>query len=166
MLFSYYNPLLQFGHERLCAEARRTGVDGLLVTDLAPEEAGDLAALLARHDLDLIFLVAPTSTDLRLRMVAARASGFIYAVSRAGVTGTQREVSAEAERLVGRVRTHTDLPVAVGFGISTRAQVEEVWRYADAVVVGSALVAELERQAGAPDTVARIGAFARSLLPE
>ena len=165
VLFSYYNPLLQFGHERLCAEARRAGVDGLLVTDLAPEEAEDFAAALASHALDLIFLVAPTSTNARLALVAGRASGFIYAVSRAGVTGAQDEVSAAAERLVGRVRAFTTLPVAVGFGISTRAQVAEVWRYADAAVVGSALVAEIERNAGAPDLVARIGAFARGLLP-
>jgi tryptophan synthase alpha chain len=166
VLFSYYNPLLQFGHERLCREAQRVGVDGLLVTDLAPEEAEDFAGTLARHALDLIFLVAPTSTDARLALVAARARGFIYAVSLAGVTGARAAVSAEAERLVGRVRAVSDLPVAVGFGLSTRAQVAEVWRYADAAVVGSALVAEIERQACAPYLVARIGAFARSLLPE
>ncbi len=166
VLFSYYNPLLRYGHERLCVEAQRAGVDGLLVTDLAPEEAEEFAAMLKQHELDLIFLVAPTSTDARLRMMSARASGFIYAVSRAGVTGAQTEVSMEAERLVRRVRAITELPVAVGFGISSRAQVAEVGRYADAVVVGSALVAEIERHAGTPDLVARIGAFARTLSPE
>ena len=166
ILFSYYNPLLQFGHERLCAEAQAAGVDGLLVTDLAPEEAEAFAAPLAAHALDLIFLVAPTSTDARLALVAARASGFIYAVSRAGVTGARADVSAEAERLVRRVRAFTDLPVAVGFGISTSAQVADVWRYADAAVVGSALVAEIEQHTGTPDLVARIGAFARGLLPQ
>ncbi|PYS92899.1 MAG: tryptophan synthase subunit alpha [Acidobacteria bacterium] len=166
VLFSYYNPLLQFGHERLCTESQRVGVDGLLVTDLAPEEAGEFAPLVKQHGLDLIFLVAPTSTDARLQMIAERASGFIYAVSRAGITGQQTEVNAAAERLVRRVRAVTDLPVAVGFGISTRAQVAEVWRYADAAVVGSAIVAEIERHVNAPDLVARIGAFARSLVPE
>ena len=165
VLFSYYNPLLQFGHERLCAEAQRAGVDGLLVTDLAPEEAEGFAEVLKRHALDLIFLVAPTSTDARLALVAARARGFIYAVSRAGVTGARDAVSAEAERLVARVRLVSDLPIAVGFGISTRAQVVQVWRYADAAVVGSALVAEIERAADAADLVPRIGAFARALLP-
>src|SRR5205085_733652 len=165
ILFSYYNPLLQFGHERLCVEGARVGVDGVLVTDLAPEEAGAFAPLVRQYGLDLIFLVAPTSTDARLQLVAERASGFIYAVSRAGITGAQNEMSAAAERLVRRVRTTTDLPIAVGFGISTRAQVAEVWRYADAAVVGSALVAEIERHASAPDLVARIGTFARSLLP-
>jgi len=165
VLFSYYNPLLQFGAERLCAEARRVGVDGMLVTDLAPEEASEFAATLRAHELDLIFLVAPTSTDERLRRIAARASGFIYAVSRAGVTGVQSALSVEAERLVGRVREVSDLPVAVGFGISTRAQVADVWRYADAAVVGSAIVAEIEKQDDAPDLIVHVGRFARALLP-
>ena len=165
ILFTYFNPLLQFGLERLCEEARAAGVDGVLVTDLVPEEAEEFSAALRRRDLDMIFLVAPTSTDARLSMIAARASGFIYAVSRAGVTGARADVSAEAEKLVGRVRAVSDLPVAVGFGISTREQVAEVWRYADAVVVGSALVAEVERLLGAPDLVGRVAAFANSLLP-
>jgi len=165
VLFSYYNPLLQFGAERLCIEAQGAGVDGMLVTDLAPEEAGDFAAMLRAHDLDLIFLVAPTSTDSRLRRIAERASGFIYAVSRAGVTGVQNEMSMDAECLVKRVRTASDLPVAVGFGISSREQVAEVWRYADAAVVGSAIVAEIEKRQRAPGLVAHIGQFARSLLP-
>ncbi|HLL14166.1 MAG TPA: tryptophan synthase subunit alpha [Pyrinomonadaceae bacterium] len=165
VLFSYYNPLLQFGAERLCAEARRAGVDGMLVTDLAPEEAVDFAATLRAHELDLIFLVAPTSTDARLGRIAERASGFIYAVSRAGVTGVQSTSSAEAGRLVGRVRAVTKLPVAVGFGISTREQVADVWRYADAAVVGSAIVAEIEKKGDTPDLVAHIGRFARGLLP-
>lgn len=165
VLFSYFNPLMQFGVERLGAEAARAGVDGVLVTDLVPEESAEFTAALSRHGLDQIFLVAPTTTDARLRMVAERAGGFIYAVSRAGVTGARTELSAEAERLVARVRQVSALPVAVGFGISNREHVAEVWRYADAAVVGSALVSEIERQAAAPDIVPRVGAFARSLLP-
>jgi tryptophan synthase alpha chain len=165
VLFGYFNPLLQFGLERFCEEASGAGVDGVLVTDLVPEEAEEFSRQLARREIDMIFLVAPTSTDARLSMIAARASGFIYAVSRAGVTGARVDVSAEAEKLVGRVRALSGLPVAVGFGISTRDQVAEVWRYADAAVVGSALVAEIERRGAAPDAVARVGAFARSLLP-
>jgi tryptophan synthase alpha chain len=165
VLFSYYNPLLQYGAARLCAEAARAGVDGMLVTDLAPEEAAEFAATLRAHALDLIFLVAPTSTDVRLRRIAERASGFIYAVSRAGVTGVQNALSTEAERLVGRVRAVSDLPVAVGFGISTREQVADVWRYADAAVVGSAIVSEIEKQGHAPGLPAHIGEFARRLLP-
>lgn len=164
-LFSYLNPLLQFGLKRLSGEAREAGVDGVLVTDLPPEGAQDFSAALAQNDLDCIFLVAPTTTDKRLRLIAERASGFIYAVSRAGVTGARTEVSAEAEKLVARVRKVTDLPVAVGFGISTREQVSKVWRYADAAVVGSAIVAEIEKLAGAPNLVELIGRFTRALLP-
>jgi tryptophan synthase alpha chain len=165
ILFSYFNPLLQFGVERLAREARRAGVDGVLATDLVPEESGDFNSTLARHGLDQIFLAAPTTSDARLQLIAGHASGFVYAVSRAGVTGARERLSAEAERLVARVRQVSDLPVAVGFGISTREQVADVWRYADAAVVGSALVAEIEKHAGRPDLVARVGSFARSLLP-
>ncbi|HEX8650660.1 MAG TPA: tryptophan synthase subunit alpha [Pyrinomonadaceae bacterium] len=165
MLFSYFNPLLQFGLERLCREAKAAGIDGVLVTDLVPEEAAGFSGQLKAHGLDMIFLVAPTSTDARLSMVAERASGFIYAVSLAGVTGVRRDVSRDAAQLVARVREVSDLPVAVGFGISNAAQVAEVWSYADAVVVGSAIVAEIERHASAPDMVERIGDFARNLIP-
>jgi tryptophan synthase alpha chain len=165
VLFSYFNPLLQYGPERLSREAARAGVDGVLVTDLVPEEAAAFSAELKAHELDMIFLVAPTSTDARLSLVAERASGFIYAVSRAGVTGARTDLSAEAARLVSRVREVSDLPVAVGFGISTPEHVSEVWAYADAAVVGSALVAEIEKHEGRPDLVPRVGDFARRLLP-
>lgn len=165
VLFSYFNPLLQFGVERLAAGCVRAGVDGVLVTDLVPEEAGDFNATLMRHGLDQIFLAAPTTTDARLRMIADRASGFVYAVSRAGVTGARTDLSAEAKRLVERIRQATELPVAVGFGISTREHVAEVWSYADAAVVGSAIVAEIEKHAGSSDLVAHVGTFARSLIP-
>ncbi|HST53687.1 MAG TPA: tryptophan synthase subunit alpha [Pyrinomonadaceae bacterium] len=164
ILFSYFNPMLRFGVERLASEALRAGVDGILATDLIPEESAEFNSTLARHGLDEIFLVAPTTSDARLKMIAGRASGFIYAVSRAGVTGARDALSAEAERLVARVRRVSDLPVAVGFGISTREQVEEVWRYADAAVVGSAIVAEIESHAGSNDLVARVGEFTRSLI--
>jgi len=166
ILFSYFNPLLQFGTTRLSEEARRVGVDGILVTDLAPEEAKDFAADLAANDLNHIFLVAPTSTDERLAFIAARATGFIYVVSRTGVTGARTELSNEAEKLVSRVRRVSDLPIAVGFGISTRDQVTQVWRYADAAVVGSAVVAEIEKHSGAPDLVKRVGGFVKALLPQ
>jgi len=165
ILFSYFNPLFQFGVERVAEEAKRTGIDGVLVTDLIPEEAGAFHSTLRAHDLDMIFLVAPTSTDERLRMVAERASGFIYAVSRAGVTGARASMSAEAEKLVNRVKRFSNLPVAVGFGISTADQVKDVWRYADAAVVGSALVAEIERLGSSPEISNQIGDFARRLLP-
>jgi tryptophan synthase alpha chain len=164
VLFSYFNPLLQFGAEKLADEARGAGIDGILVTDLAPEEAGEFASMLRAKDLDMIFLVAPTSTDARLRLVAERASGFIYAISRAGVTGAREQMSAEAEKLVGRVRRISDLPVAVGFGISKPEHVADVWRYADAAVVGSAIVAEMEQARSPADAVSRAAELARRLI--
>ncbi|HEV8371064.1 MAG TPA: tryptophan synthase subunit alpha [Pyrinomonadaceae bacterium] len=164
ILFSYFNPLMQFGVQRLAKEAKESGIDGVLVTDLTPEESTTFGAELKENDLDMIFLVAPTSTNARLEMIAKHASGFIYAVSRAGVTGTRESVSAEAERLVNRVRNFSNLPVAVGFGISNREQVADVQRYADAVVVGSAIVQELERNANAADVSERIGKFVRELI--
>jgi len=163
ILFSYFNPLLQFGLTRLARAAKDAGIDGVLVTDLTPEEAGDVEAELRANDLDMIFLVAPTSTDERLKLVAEHASGFVYAVSRAGVTGTRESVSVEAEKLVSRMRRFTSLPIAVGFGISNVEQVRDVQRYADAVVVGSAIVAEMERLAGAPDFAQKMGEFMRAL---
>lgn len=163
ILFSYLNPLLQFGVERLAHEGKKAGIDGVLVTDMVPEEAGEFAAILKRNDLDMIFLIAPTSTDARLRLVAEHASGFIYAVSRAGITGAREQMSAEAETLVRRMRRFSNLPLAVGFGISKPEQVADVWRYADAAVVGSAIVNEIELSEPAA-VVARVGKFARHLI--
>jgi tryptophan synthase alpha chain len=163
ILFSYYNPLLQFGLKRLAQSAKDAGLDGVLVTDLTPEESGEFHAELRACELDMIFLVAPTSTDERLRLVADHANGFIYAVSRAGVTGARENVSAEAEKLVNRMRQFSTLPIAVGFGISNAAQVADVHRYADAVVVGSALVAEMERLSASPDLARHIGNFLTGL---
>ena len=164
VLFSYFNPLLQFGLEKLAREAEHAGVDGILATDLAPEEAGRFSTMLRAHEIDLIFLVAPTSTDDRLKMVSESATGFIYAVSRAGVTGTREELSVEAEKLVSRVRQFSDLPVAVGFGISKPEHVRDVWRYADAAVVGSAIVRAIEDAHGDAHLVEGIGALARALI--
>jgi tryptophan synthase alpha chain len=166
VLFSYFNPLLQFGIDRLASEASASGIDGILATDLTPEEASEFVTTLRAKDLDTIFLAAPTSTEQRLQLIASKARGFIYAISRAGVTGTRPDVSAEAKKLVARVRRFSDLPVAVGFGISTSEQVAETWTYADAAVVGSAIVAEIENLSTAPDLVQRIGDFARRLQPE
>jgi tryptophan synthase alpha chain len=164
VLFSYLNPLLKFGRERLANEAKRAGVDAALITDLIPEEAGPWIAAFRDQGIDLIFLVAPTTSDERLMRIAQQASGFIYAVSRSGVTGARHEMPRDAEPLVKRVRAVTDLPIAVGFGISTAEQLREVWRFADAAVIGSALVSQIEKLAGAPDLVTRVGEFARSLL--
>jgi tryptophan synthase alpha chain len=164
VLFSYFNPLLQFGQQRLANEAKAAGVDAVLVTDLIPEEAQAWAETLYQHELDPIFLVAPTTSDARLARIAQHARGFIYAVSRAGVTGARDEMTHDAETLVRRVRVVTDLPVAVGFGVSMAEHLRQVWRFADAAVVGSAIVSEIERLKTAPDLVQRIGRFARSLL--
>ncbi|MGI9065768.1 MAG: tryptophan synthase subunit alpha [Pyrinomonadaceae bacterium] len=164
VIFSYLNPLLQFGLSRFASEAARAGVDGVLLTDLPGGEASELADELSAHSLDLIRLVAPTSTDERLRIIAERASGFIYAVSRTGVTGAPTKSNAESEKLVARVRRVSNLPVAVGFGISNATQVGDVWRYAEAAVVGSAIVAEIER-AGSKDVVQRVEEFVRALMP-
>ena len=144
ILFSYYNPLLQFGLRKFADNAQRCGIAAVLVTDLPAEAAGPLRALLDEREIDLIFLVAPTTSDTRLRQIARLASGFVYAIARTGVTGTHRELQDESATLVRRIRAVTDLPIAVGFGITKRAQAQEVARYADAVVVGSRLVAEVE----------------------
>src|SRR5438874_4898998 len=163
-LFSYFNPLLQFGPEPFAPAAKEAGIDAVLVTDLIPEEAESWTQNLLRHGLDPIFLVAPTTSDKRLARIAQQAHGFIYAVSRAGVTGERDEMTRDAEDLVKRVRSVSDLPVAVGFGISTAEQVRAVWRFADGAVVGSAIVREIERLANSPDLVKRVGDFARSLV--
>ena len=164
VLFSYFNPLLKFGEQKLAKEAKQAGVDGVLVTDLIPEEAQSWTETLVQFDLDPIFLVAPTTSDERLARIAQQASGFIYAVSRAGVTGARDEMSRDAEALVKRVRSVSALPVAVGFGISTAEQVREVWRFADAAVIGSAIVREIERLSGNANLVGQIGRFTRSLI--
>jgi len=165
VLFSYYNPLLQFGEEKLAVAASQAGIDGVLVTDLIPEEAESWSENLLRHRLDPIFLAAPTTSDKRLTRIAQHARGFIYAVSRAGVTGERHEMTRDAEALVKRVRSVSDLPVAVGFGISDSEQVRRVWRFADAAVVGSAIVKQIEKFRDSLGLVKHIGEFARSLVP-
>lgn len=164
ILFSYYNPLLQYGLERLVERAVELGIDGLLVTDMVPEEAGELLALARK--LDVIFLLAPTSSDERIRKVAAVASGFIYAVSRTGVTGTAKTLSDTAAPLVERIRRVTDLPVAVGFGVSEPEHVAEVWRVADGAVVGSRIVREIEMCGDRKALVREVGSLLKRLRGE
>jgi tryptophan synthase alpha chain len=159
IIFSYLNPILRFGLERFCAAAEDAGVDGALVTDLPVEEAQEYLAHMRRRELATVFLAAPTSTDNRLRRIAAESSGFVYAVSRTGVTGTRQELATDARQLVSRLRRFTKLPIAVGFGISTAAQVAEVAEFADAAVVGSAIVQAVEEaapQGRAPQAVAEL----------
>ena len=164
VLFSYFNPLLKFGEEQSAKEAKQAGVDAILVTDLIPEEAETWIEALVQFELDPIFLVAPTTSDNRLKQIAQQARGFIYAVARAGVTGARDKMSRDAEQLVKRVQSASDLPVAVGFGISTPEQVRQVWRFADAAVVGSAIVSQIESLDNSADLVKRVGEFARSLI--
>lgn len=171
ILFSYFNPILQFGLKEFAESAKESGVDGCLITDLVPEEAEEFRAILAENELCLIMLAAPTSSDERLQKICTKASGFVYAVSRAGVTGAQVETSSSAENLVNRLRKFTDLPIALGFGISNSAQVAETWKFADASVVGSAIVAEMMKLSPNPDFVAedfveKIGKFTKKLLPD
>ena len=140
VLFSYLNPLYAFGYEQIAAAAESAGVDGILVLDLPVEESDDYLAALENRRLDNIYLVAPTSTDERIRRVCECGSGFIYCVSREGVTGIQDQLSPEADSLLHRTRKHTDLPIALGFGVSNPEQAQAAVLHADAVVVGSAIV--------------------------
>ena len=148
VVFSYLNPVLRFGLERFCIEAEKAGVDGALITDLTVEEADEYRRLMAAHHLDTIFLAAPTSPDQRLKKIAQACRGFVYAVSRTGVTGTQKQLAGDAAELVKRIRKHTKLPVAVGVGVSSAPQFAEVGSFADAAVVGSAVVQAIERNPG------------------
>jgi len=164
VLFSYFNPLLQFGQERLAFAASQAGIDAVLVTDLIPEEAASWTQTLHGQGLDPIFLVAPTTSDKRLAYITQQARGFIYAVSRAGGTGARDQMTRDAEALVNRVRAVSDLPIAVGFGISSEEQVRAMCRFADAAVVGSAIVKQIEKLGNSTDLVEHVGEFARSLV--
>jgi tryptophan synthase alpha chain len=153
VLFSYYNPILQMGLEKFAAAASQAGADGVLATDLTPEESEDYRRILHEHHLDTIFLAAPTSNDERLQKIAACSSGFLYLISRTGVTGAKDSLSDELPALLRRVHRFTDLPVAVGFGISLPGHVSVLGGLADAAVVGSALVAEIEKAPSVDDAV-------------
>jgi tryptophan synthase alpha chain len=166
VLFSYLNPLFRYGIGRLAKEAQTAGVDGVLITDAVDGEALEIAEILALKGIDLISLIAPTTSDVRLEKIAERSRGFLYAVSRAGVTGAQSQASSTAQSLVERARGFTDRPIAVGFGISTREQIEDVWRYADGAVVGSAIVNVIERSIAMGNTVEMVANFTRELLPQ
>jgi tryptophan synthase alpha chain len=145
IIFSYYNPVLRFGLERFCAQASACGVDGVLITDMIVEEAAEYLNHLHHNGLKPIFLAAPTSSDHRLKMIAEVSDGFVYAISRVGITGAQQNLASDARRLVERLRRFTRLPIAVGFGISTSEHVAAVGEFADAAVIGSAIVALIEK---------------------
>lgn len=159
VLYGYYNPIFHYGCERLAADAARAGVDGLLVVDLPPEEAAELRGPARANGLDIICLLAPTTPLDRARTIARSASGFLYYVSVTGVTGARTELSADLEEHVSRLRHVTDLPIGVGFGISTPAQAASVATMADAVIVGSAISLLIEANADSPAMVETVGAM-------
>jgi tryptophan synthase alpha chain len=161
IVFSYLNPILRMGMRKFCEVARHAGVDGVLVTDLPVEEAGDYLRTMRANDLAPVFLAAPTSPDERLRGIADASRGFVYAVSRTGVTGARQQLAEDARKLVRRLRRVTKLPIALGFGISTAEQFAEVGEFADAVVVGSAIVETIERNRGRE--AAAVGEFVKKL---
>jgi tryptophan synthase alpha chain len=162
IVFSYLNPILRMGMEKFCMIARHAGVDGVLVTDLPVEEAGEYLRAMKAHDLAPVFLAAPTSPDARLKRIAEASRGFVYAVSRTGVTGARQQLAEDAQKLVRRLRRVTKLlPIAVGFGISNAEQFAEVGKFADAVVVGSAIVETIERNRGRE--AAAVGEFVGKL---
>jgi tryptophan synthase alpha chain len=148
VVFSYLNPILRLGLERFADEAAQAGVDGALLTDLTVEEADEYRRLMSARKLDTIFLAAPTSPDQRLKKIAQACTGFVYAVSRTGVTGTQDQLATDARDLVGRIRKFTKLPVAVGFGVSGPEQFAQIGEFADAAAVGSAIVRAIEQNPG------------------
>ena len=164
LLFSYYNPVYQYGLEALARDAKNAGVDGVLITDITPEEGDGYRAAMNARELDCIFLVAPTSGEERVAKIASCSSGFVYVVSRAGVTGARSELSDTVSPTVERVRRHTALPIVVGFGISRPEQVRAVWEIADGAVVGSAIVEEMERVADPRQIPSAVAAFCRRLI--
>ena len=163
ILFTYFNPVLQMGLEKFAIAASSAGADGVLATDLTPEEAEEYRAIMQAHELDTIFLAAPTSTDARLERIARASSGFLYLISRAGVTGAREALPPDLPALVRRTRKFTSLPIAVGFGISLPTHVTVLGGIADAAVVGSAIMAEVEKATSAEDAASAVGVLIRSL---
>jgi len=163
VLYIYFNLIHRVGLERFVKDAAKAGVDGLLVLDLPPEESDNYEALMKKAGLCHIYLVAPTTPEDRMEFIVKRGSGFIYYVSREGVTGMQKQVASNLAQQVARIRAHTKLPIAVGFGISTPAQAKTVASVADAVVVGSAVVNQIAKHGKSKDLVKRVGKFVKSL---
>lgn len=163
LLFTYMNPVMRYGLSKLAADAADAGIDGCLLTDMSVEEAEPYIGAMRSHNLDTVFLAAPTSTDRRLQLVAKYSSGFVYLVSRTGVTGEQQQLSQSAAPLIQRMRAFTDLPLAIGFGISTADQVRQAGEVADGVVVGSAIVRTIEKSGSGPDLAGTLEEFTRNL---
>lgn len=162
ILFSYLNPVVRMGMTEFCAAAKASGADGVLLTDMIVEEAAEYLAAMHASDLSPVFLAAPTSPDNRLKAIAENSRGFVYAISRVGITGTQDQVAGDAEQLVKRLKQFTDLPIAVGFGISRAEHVQSVMQFAAAAIVGSAIVSLIEKSAPGEEARA-VGEFVRGL---
>jgi tryptophan synthase alpha chain len=163
LLFTYLNPVVRYGLDRLAKDAAECGIDGCLLTDASVEEAHEYVGAMHKHGLDTVFLAAPTSTERRLKLVAKYSTGFVYLVSRTGVTGEQASLSAAVAPLIRAMRAVTDLPLAVGFGISRPEHVAELATQVDAVVVGSALVRLIEEHLESPNLAQELEAFVRQL---
>ncbi|HEV8347518.1 MAG TPA: tryptophan synthase subunit alpha [Vicinamibacterales bacterium] len=163
VVFSYANPIMRMGVDAFARRAAEAGVDGVLALDLPIEEAADFRASLRTAGLDTIFLLSPTTTDTRIRKAAELGSGFLYGISRLGVTGARDSVASGAEALVRRIRAHSSLPIALGFGISRPEHVAEVCAYADAAVVGSALVSKIAEESGSAALIDRVEEYVRWL---
>jgi tryptophan synthase alpha chain len=162
VIFSYLNPILRMGLSRFCHVARHAGVDGILITDMPVEESAEYLREARKNNLATIFLAAPTSTDQRLKLIAGVSTGFIYAISRTGVTGARQQMTGDAAALVKRIRRFTKLPIAVGFGISTPAHFKAVGKFAEGAVVGSAIVHAIEQNPGRE--AATVAEFVGSLV--
>ncbi len=163
LLFTYFNPVLAYGFDELARDAAQAGVDGILCVDLPPEEADDYKRLMDGRVLATVFLVAPTSTEERIALIAEKSSGFIYYVSRTGVTGVRADIETTVPAMVEKIRRYTTKPVCVGFGVSTPEQAREVAGYADGVIVGSALVDLIGKKQSDTDMVVAAGALAKRL---
>lgn len=164
IIFTYLNPVLRLGIERFANELASGGIDGTLITDLTLEEAGDYIAIMRSHNLATVFLAAPTSTDDRLQRIAEASRGFVYAVSRTGITGEQQKLAADAAELVKRIRRFTSLPIAVGFGISNAEQFHAVGEFSDAAVIGSAIVSIVEKHG--TNSAEKVSEFIQGLRAE
>ncbi len=164
VLYIYFNLIHRIGMEKFIRNAARAGVDGLLVLDLPPEESDNYEALMRKHGLCHIYLVAPTTPEERMEYIVKRGSGFIYYVSREGVTGMQKQIASNLSQQVAKIRAHTDLPIAVGFGVSNPEQARLVAQVADAVVVGSAVVNQIAKHGKSKDLARRVGKFVKSLV--
>lgn len=164
VLYIYFNLIHRYGIERFILDAATAGIDGLLVLDLPPEESGNYESLMQAAGLCAIYLVAPTTPDERIELIVKRGAGFIYYISREGVTGMQEKVAANIAQMTAKIRAHTALPIAVGFGISNPEQARAVAAHAEAIVVGSAVVNQIARHGQSPDLVPQVADFVKSLV--